>query len=127
VPTSDGKTPPVALDLSIDELEALLAAARRNQATPEAAIPVLDDEVPGPTPVIGPAPAAPAPGSEERLTPRQLVELGQRLQQRLDSELEELADVIRNVVKRCLLEELRRELPPPGGGAAANPDRKDPA
>lgn len=126
MPNSDGKNPPVALDLSIDELEALLAEARRNRPTPEAAIPVLDEEVPGPDPAIAQAsaPVAPAPGPEDRLTPRQLVDLGQRLQQRLDSELEELADVIRNVVKRCVLEELRRELPPPGA-AAPKPDKKD--
>lgn len=117
MPDPDGKTPPAALDLSIDELESLLAEARRSQAQPEHAIPVLDEEV-GATPA---APAA-APAGDEPLTPRQLADLSQRLQQRVDAELEELADVIRNVVKRCILEELRKELPrPPGRGAAPKP------
>jgi hypothetical protein len=132
----DRHSPPGALDQRIDELEALLAAARRDKAAVDgSAIPILDDEVvpagtapegpaAGPdTPTSAAAPESPDHGIlDQRLTPRQLVELGQRLQQRMDSELEELTDVIRGVVKRCILEELRRELPQVGQAAARKPD-----
>jgi sensor domain CHASE-containing protein len=145
---------PPGLDQRIDELEALLAAARREKASADgweaqntpahisasAAIPILDEEVTGPGPAHpvsvdaagdapAPQPVADAMPSPEavpgqRLTPRQLVELGQRLQQRMDAELEELTDVIRSVVKRCILEELRKELPQVGNPAAKKPDSR---
>ncbi len=125
MPTSDKPGTPPTLDLPIDELESLLADAKGIQVS-EAEIPILDDEV---TAAAVPGAPAPAGTTEDKLTPRQLVELGQRLQQRVDTELEGLADVIRGVVKRCILEELRRELPPVAGrsdGPAAAPAPRKP-
>ena len=111
MPTPDKPRTPPTLDAPIDELESLLADAQRIEVS-EAEIPILDDEVVAPA---GPDAPPPVSTTGDKLTPRQLVELGQRLQQRLDTELEGLADVIRGVVKRCILEELRRELPPAAG------------
>ena len=126
MPTSDKPRTPPTLDAPIDELESLLADAQRIEVS-EAEIPILDDEVVAPA---GPDAPPPVATTGDKLTPRQLVELGQRLQQRLDTELEGLADVIRGVVKRCILEELRRELPPVIGrseNTPATPDSKKPA
>ena len=126
MPTPDKPGSPPTLDLPIDELESLLADAQGIQVS-EAEIPILDEEVIAPTGSDAPAPVA-AGTRDDKLTPRQLVDLGQRLQQRLDKELEDLADVIRGVVKRCILEELRRELPPvagrPGDQAGAPGSKK---
>ena len=119
MPTRDKPGSPPALDLPIDELESLLADRQRMRAsTPGTEIPVLDDEV-----IVSAEPHGPAPvsTSADKLTPRQLVDLGQRLQQRVDAELEDLADIIRGVVKRCILEELRRELPPAAGRSEDTP------
>jgi len=120
MPTSDKPGTPPTLDLPIDELESLLADAQGIQVT-EAEIPVLDEEVMVPVEASAPAPAG---SIEAKLTPRQLVELGQRLQLRMDAELGDLAEVIRGVVKRCILEELRKELPPV---AATVPKKADPS
>ena len=122
MPTPDKPRTPPTLDAPIDELESLLADAQRIEVS-EAEIPILDEEV-----ITPPGAGAPAPmgTSTGKLTPRQLVELGQRLQQRMDLELEGLANVIRGVVKRCILEELRRELPPVAGGPEHNPAAPDP-
>ncbi|MBI1732260.1 MAG: hypothetical protein HYR49_05765 [Gammaproteobacteria bacterium] len=114
---SKKQSPPGALDQRIDELESVLAAAQHGKtAVDAAAIPILDDEVV--VPAVTPEPAT-EPAPEQKLTPRQLVELGQRLQQRVDSELNELAEVIRGIVKRCILEELRKELPHAGSPTTA--------
>ena len=129
MPTRDKPGSPPVLDLPIDELESLLADKQRMRAsTPGTEIPVLDDEV-----IVSAEPHGPAPVSTtaDKLTPRQLADLGQRLQQRVDAELEDLADIIRGVVKRCLLEELRKELPllpsrSPGSAEAAGPKKTDP-
>lgn len=114
----DTPAPASGLDLRIEELASLLDEARAQPATDHGDIPVLDEEVAAPA-----LPATAAPG--ERLPPRQLVELGQRLQQRVDAELDDLADVIRTVVKRCILEELRKELPPAAGSGTPNPHKPD--
>lgn len=129
MPNRDGDPRQSGLHLRIDELESLLAEARGTPAADEARIPVLDEEVtatgPAPaTPPQTPPPVAPA-GIPPRPTPRQLADLAQRLQHRLDAELEDLADVIRNVVKRCILEELRKELPPAGGAGTPKPGTTD--
>lgn len=118
MPNRDGTPPPAGLDLRIEELESLLKESGREPAPAHADIPVLDEEVPAASEPVPPA-------ADPRLSPRQLVELGQRLQQRVDSELDDLAEVIRSVVKRCILEELRKELPPAGGAAPANPDKTE--
>jgi hypothetical protein len=120
MPTSDKPGAPPTLDLPIDELESLLADAQGIQVS-EAEIPVLDEEVIAPAESAASTAPAPVGMKDEKLTPRQLVELGQRLQQRVDTELEGLADIIRGVVKRCILEELRRELPPVAGRSAGHP------
>jgi len=130
MPTPDKPGTSPTLDLPIDELESLLADAQGIQVS-EAEIPVLDEEViPGATPAASPPMPAPATAGEDKLTPRQLVELGQRLQQRVDTELEGFAEILRGVVKRCILEELRRELPPVAGrpgepGAAPGTGKPD--
>ncbi len=111
MPTPDKPDAPPTLDLPIDELESLLADAQGIQVS-EAEIPVLDEEVIAPAGSAMPAAPASVGMNDEKLTPRQLVELGQRLQQRVDTELEGFAEILRGVVKRCILEELRRELPP---------------
>lgn len=109
---SSDKSPSRTLGDNIDELESLLAGTARahgSSADPSApGIPVLDDLV-EPEDPQGPAATEPA------LQPGQLVELSRRLQQRIDGELGELADVIRNVVKRSIMEELRSFLPPVAG------------
>lgn len=119
MPTNDKPNPPGALDLRIDELETLLADQQNgNVPAPDANIPVLDEEV-----VPSAAPPEPEPGQaeEDKLTPRQLVELGHRLQQRVDAELADLAEILRSVVKRCILEELRKELPAVSGRSKSSP------
>ncbi|MGH8248340.1 MAG: hypothetical protein ACREUU_18125 [Gammaproteobacteria bacterium] len=114
MPSSD-KPHSRTLGEDIDELEFLLdGQAGAAGADPRAAgIPVLDDLV---EPEDLEAPAA----AERTLQPGQLVELSRRLQRRIDGELGDLADVIRNVVKRSIMEELRSFLPPVAG-------RKSPA
>ncbi len=116
MPTSNKPGSPPALNARIDELESLL---RKPAQTTPADIPVLDEEV------LAPAEAhAPASVATDNLTPRQLADLGQRLQQRVDAELDDLADIIRGVVKRCILEELRKQLPPVPGRSGDAPDVK---
>jgi hypothetical protein len=88
--------PPKAVEQladDINELESLIAAAKAPAA--QAPIPILDD-------VVVPAvheenEAAGRPGAEE---------LENRLLRRVDAELGELAQVIREIIRRCIREEL---------------------
>lgn len=103
---------PPSLHEGIDELESLLTD---RPAPPPAQIPILDE--------LAGAPEArqvePTAGAPAGIDPRQLAELARRLEQRVESELADLAGVIRGVVKRCILEELRTYLP------AATPSTQD--
>ena len=40
-----------------------------------------------------------------------LAELNERLQARIDSELEDLAEVLRGIIKKCIVEELKTQAP----------------
>ncbi|HEY7840001.1 MAG TPA: hypothetical protein VIC61_00410 [Gammaproteobacteria bacterium] len=94
---------PVALTDHINELEALIDA--RKPPVPGAQVPILDDvvePVPGGADGNGPGPDSAA--------------LESRLLRRLDTELAELATVIREIVRRCIREELAPDVhdrPPP--------------
>lgn len=115
------KPPPRTLVEHIDELESLLGdqvPGRDTDADPqgEARIPILDE-------VVEPQDVPARSDPEAALEPRQLVEISRRLQQRIDRELNELADVIRNVVKRCIQEELRSGLPPVSRKSQATSDK----
>lgn len=114
--TPEKPSPHKSLHEDLEELESLLAGQERpaagdnggGQAPRE--IPVLD-ELAGPDDYSKAEPAAASPG---RIDPRQLAEIGRRLEQRLESELAELTGVLRGVVKRCILEELRSYVAPAG-------------
>jgi hypothetical protein len=92
---------PVALADHINELEALIDA--RKPPAPGAQVPILDDVV------------EPAPDGAHRAGPGpDTAAIENRLLRRLDTELAELATVIREIVRRCIREEL-------------GPGRRDPA
>ena len=74
----------------INELESLIAAGKTPR-TPGARVPILDDVV---EPGEAAAPGTGADGLEERLL------------RRVDSELADLAVAIREVIRRCIREEL---------------------
>ncbi|MBI2993941.1 MAG: hypothetical protein HYY48_07170 [Gammaproteobacteria bacterium] len=93
-----------SLHEGIEELESLLGDRPAPDSAP---IPILDE-------LAGPADAQPVESSAVSSTgidPRLLAELARRLEQRVELELADLAGVIRGVVKRCILEELRAWLP----------------
>ena len=98
------------LDQQIDELDALIPERDGRQMTDRLQVPVLDEPA-EPDDATPPA----APDAPPHLTPRQLVGLSQRLQQRIDAELGDLTEILRGVLRRCIQEELRRELPPAPG------------
>jgi len=95
------------LDQKIEELDSLIPERNGDARPLSAAVPVLDEPAEAVTPDTGPATVASA-----HMSPAQLVDLSHRLQQRLDQELGELTTVLRGVIRRCIQEELRRELPP---------------
>jgi len=79
----------------INELESLIDT--RKPAASAAAIPILDDVVePGIAPDAEPLPAAETPDLEARLL------------RRVDAELADLGRVIRDIIHRCIREELDR-------------------
>jgi len=90
----------------INELESLIDA-RKAAGGSTAPIPILDDVVePGADSAA--APVEPAAGTE----------LEQRLLRRVDAELGELSQVIREVIRRCIRDELARgsDSSPPATG-----------
>ena len=93
---SSGRQQPSLHD-GINELESLLAG--RPAAPPAGQIPVLD-ELAGAEERNADADSA----TREGIYPRQLAEIARRLEHRLESELAGLADVIKGVVKRCILD-----------------------
>lgn len=91
----------------INELDSLIDARKASRPAPGAQVPILDEVV---EPAAGPATG---PGAEP-----DAAALESRLLRRLDTELSELATVIREIVRRCIREELApgaRDRPPPGG------------
>jgi hypothetical protein len=86
----------------INELESLIGATKASRPAAGAQVPILDDLV---EPASGPAAAAaPAPDPAT---------FEDRLLRRLDTELAELATVIREIVRRCVREELATGARPP--------------
>ena len=112
--SSDQQGP--SLHDEINELESLLAG--RPAATPASRIPVLDElaGVEGRDTDAGPTSAG------EKIDPRQLAEIARHLEHRLESELADLANVIRGVLKRCILDELRTYLPRTGSSPPGTSD-----
>ena len=82
----------------INELESLIAAKKGAAHPAGSQVPILDDVVE--------ADAAPDSSPARDASP---VELEERLLRRLDAELAELAVVIREIMRRCVREELRAD------------------
>jgi len=97
----------------INELESLIDARKTAGGAPGAQVPILDD-------VVEPAVALqPQAGKEP-----DAAGLEDRLLRRVDTELADLAQVVREIIRRCIREELApgaRDRPPaagkPGSGA----------
>jgi hypothetical protein len=98
----------------INELESLIDGRKTAGAAPAAPVPILDDLV-----EAAAAAAEPAGAGVDAAA------LEQRLLRRVDAELSDLANVIREVVRRCIQEELEaagRGHPPPAGKSEAGGD-----
>ncbi len=94
-PDNPSGTPPTLTD-KLQELEQLIPD---REGSGSRSVPVLDDLV--------------EPGDADAAS-RNFDDLEQRLQQRLDAELADLAGVLKGVIKRCISEELSARSPDPG-------------
>ena len=107
MPPDKPNDPAPTLTDTLQELEHLIPG--QNGAAP---VPVLDDLV---------EPGDLAEPDEPDTAAHNLDELEQRLQRRLDAELADLTGVLKDVIRRCVSEELSARSPEPGPGHSEAP------